>query len=119
MPTSLIINTQFAALHQWNTIPDDHTQHYLKHPHRHMFHITLRIPVKHHDRDLEFIEIKNMLDDWLRATFPNRALANTPSIGSMSCEMLADKIKSDFSVYSIHPTYVCVMEDGENGAEVY
>ena len=93
MKTNLIINTQFSALHQWSTIPDNHSQPYLQYPHRHLFHITLKFRVEGHDRELEFIEIKNMLDTWLRAVYPDRALANTPNIGSMSCEMFADKIK--------------------------
>jgi len=112
MRTNIIINTKFAALHHWSTIPDDHSQHYLKNSHRHEFHIRLKIPVRHDDRDIEFIEFKNKIDKYLHDRFYEYPHA-TPDLGSMSCEMLCNALLLEFKA-----VYCRVLEDGENGAEV-
>ena len=121
MRTNLIINTQFAALHNWETIPNDHTQYYLKYPHRHLFHITVKFAVDpQDDRVFEFIEAKNLLEDWLRDTFTIKDAKTplTPRIGDMSCERFAAYIHDKFKLMGVSPIYVRVMEDGENGAEL-
>ena len=119
---NLLIRTEMEAVHNWSTIPEKHTQSYLKYPHRHMFHITVRFRVEDQDRELEFIEIKKRLNQWLAWQFKSRAGANPIepfNIGSTSCEMLADRILHNFKIGDKLPNYVCVLEDGENGAEVY
>lgn len=113
MKTNVIINLQFEATHYWATIPDSHLESYLKYPHRHVFHIKIKIPVQHNDRDIEFIQYKRMILADLLANY-REAAHLVPDIGELSCEMLA--------VYLLHQwdaVYVSVLEDGENGAEVY
>jgi len=120
--TLLVIRTQFSALHNWTTIPEDHTQIYLKHPHRHVFHVVLKFKVTDDDRELEFIEIKKHFDWWVtKSLYENyRELDfKTPSLGSMSCEMICKKIMNNYCFKGRFPCYVSIMEDDENGAEVF
>lgn len=121
MRTNLIINTQFAALHNWETIPKLHSQYYLKYPHRHVFHIQLKFAVdSSEDRVFEFIEAKNLLEKWLVSTFTLKSPDPiTPHIGDLSCERFAAYIHDNFKLQEVAPIYVRVMEDGENGSEVF
>ena len=115
MKTNIIINLQFEALHHWATCPDIHPQGYLKHPHRHTFHITLKIPVNHADRDLEFIDHKHTIEVDLHSKYGGHFDYNDiADLGAMSCEMLAEELLDRWDA-----VYVSVLEDGENGAEVY
>ena len=105
--TNIIINTRFSAIHNWPNcnIPE---VSYLKSPHRHMFHLQLKFPVTHDDRDIEFINMKNNINEYIRDSWENIDL------GEMSCELIA----STFMAY-FNASYVRVMEDGENGAETF
>ena len=115
MKTNIIVNLQFEALHCWPACPDDHKEVYLKQPHRHVFHIKLKIPVNHCDRDIEFIELKRWIVNGLYRTYGKGDLRLTvPDLGAMSCEMLASKLMREWNAM-----YVSVLEDGENGAEIY
>jgi hypothetical protein len=101
MKTNIIVNLQYAALHCW---PE--AKNYLKHPHRHVFYITCKKEVKHDNRDIEFIFLKEQIEDYL--TLFNH------DFGSRSCEMLAKLLIRNYNL-----NYCKVMEENENGAEVY
>jgi hypothetical protein len=103
--TKVVINTQMTKVHCWPECPFDDVS-FLQHPHRHTFHIRVKIPVYHDDRDTEFIQFKNKLDEFLYTRFPS-------DIGRTSCEMICKNILDHFDNIS----YVRVMEDNENGAE--
>jgi len=112
--TFIIVKDQFPALHSWPGCPYEEVA-FLRNPHRHIFHVTVKIRVNHDDRDVEFFMFKNALSDMLHSLYANRDL------GSMSCEMMCNKIKQDlgynyFSAVDIHS--ISVFEDDENGAEV-
>jgi hypothetical protein len=107
MRTNVIVRTIFEGIHSWRNC-DVPEVNYLKYPHRHLFHIELKIPVKHNDRDVEFIKLKHQLNDLLLSKFPDGAM------DQMSCEGLAEYLLKAFSAI-----YVSVFEDNENGAEVY
>lgn len=102
----VILNTQFSAIHNWPSCPIEAVS-FLRNPHRHIFHVTMKFPVTHDDRDIEFINKKNEVNHFLN-TLEGR------NIGSMSCEELCKTLGNRFSA-----SYVKVMEDNENGAEVY
>ena len=112
MNTKIIINLQFAATHHWSTIPQEHSQFYLKELHRHVFHIRMKWYVDDDDRQIEFIELKNGIENWLKSSYkvPGEF---TPCIGRMSCEMFCKLLMDKFDA-----CYVRVLEDGENGAEI-
>lgn len=105
MATSIIVNLQFEGIHCWPSCPIEEVK-YLRDPHRHMFHICLKKKVEHVDRDIEIIQFKHRVLEYLSEEYPNRDL------GSTSCEMLAAKLVAKFGL-----SYCSVLEDGENGAE--
>ncbi len=116
MKVNIIVNTQFTALHSWDTCDIPEVM-FLKDLHRHIFHVTIKIPVIHNDRDLEFFCVKKRLDEYISFNFANKELKG------VSCETIAEDLilwlKWQYGQHLIGGTfYVSVMEDGENGAEV-
>lgn len=107
MKKRIIITTSFPAIHHWPGCPHEDVK-YLRQQHRHVFHVTLKFEVAHDDREIEFIRKKNEVEEVIADEFYNKY------IGSYSCEMLADWMLRNFGA-----CYVKVMEDNENGAEVW
>ena len=107
MKTYIIIKTQFSAIHHWPECPLESVD-FLKHPHRHIFYITVKKQVYHDDRQIEFIDFKNKINKFIYSNWEEKFL------GKMSCEMIAKKLIQVFNV-----DFVSVFEDNENGAEVY
>lgn len=113
------VKTQFEGLHCWPDAPDE--VKFLRHTHRHMFHVVLRLPVHHNDRELEFIMVKHELEKFLkeRYSWPDAPAA----LGRMSCEDIAKSILkwvmvkySGGCVRTLRGNVtVGVFEDGENG----
>ena len=108
MQTNIIVKTQFEAIHCWSSCPFSEVA-FLKQKHRHIFHVTCKAAVMHDDRAIEFIMCKHELEKFLTTTFHQK------DIGDTSCEMLCKKILAVFHYFF----YVCIEEDGENGAEVW
>lgn len=110
--TVVSVSTRFEATHCWPDCPLDEVS-FLRTEHRHEFHVTVKAPVTHDDRDIEFIVLKRDLRKLCRDLFEGRFLT------SMSCEMIAKKIIDAMNLnYEYKITYCSVYEDGENGAEV-
>jgi hypothetical protein len=112
MLTFVYCTTQFEGFHCW---PDaKSSESYLKNRHRHIFHVKVTCPAKHNDRDVEFINLKHLVE---RSIIH---LKETTFKGNESCEMMAELIIKDFKNYSpsikIHS--IEISEDGENGAIV-
>lgn len=107
MSINIIINTKFSAIHFW---PDCEIEEvdYLRYPHRHEFHVKVKAPVTHDNRDIEFIQLKNKIDKWLSDHWDKQNLKQK------SCEMMCKELMFHFPKL----TYVRVMEDNENGAEL-
>lgn len=118
---SVFCRTRFDATHYWPGASS-----HLGQEHRHDFHIEVELPVSHDDRDIEFIQLKELIDMWLDAWYPRNTtrpgshIRTSPrQLGTTSCEQLARKI----AVHCLHtwPVAWCqvkVSEDGENGARV-
>jgi hypothetical protein len=107
--TLIVVKSQFEGIHSWDKCPHDDVS-FLRWPHRHIFHVTLKIEVSHDDRELEFIRVKRELEEYLKL-FPL-------DLKSTSCEMLAKEI--GMYLTPMFPVYmVSVFEDEENGSEVY
>jgi hypothetical protein len=104
---AIIINTQFSAIHCWPSCPIPSVS-FLKTPHRHVFHVTMKKEVFHDDRDVEFINFKDQVDVWIKDVWDKQ------DIGSLSCEMMAKYLADRFDCF-----YVRVMEDNENGSEYH
>ena len=111
MTTRVFISLKVEGLHRW---PDCNIQevNYLANLHRHTFGITCWHDVNHDNRDIEFIQLKHQVEDWLRERFW-KPVPNCLVFGAMSCEMIAKELIKEFCF-----DRVTVDEDGENGAEV-
>lgn len=103
---SVLITTTFPAVHCWPACPHEDVA-FLRTPHRHLFSVTMWVPVTHADRDVEFIRLKRTVDEFIDTNYREQDL------GRRSCEMIATDLLSFFGASRVR-----VMEDGENGAEV-
>jgi len=110
--TMISVSEEIAGLHYWDCAPKD--VEFLKNSHRHMFHIILKIQVKHDDREIEFFQLKK----WLKGVC-SEIFSDTEPVRK-SCEMFADDILTKaVIIYGKNRIYNCeVLEDNENGAIV-
>lgn len=117
--TNIIVNLSVEGIHNWpdakKKMPD---VAFLSDKHRHIFNFCLKKKVSHSDRDVEIILFKRSVLEYLYETY---GLQHEPdsyykwcNFGSKSCEMLADELLKQFRL-----EYCSVLEDNENGAEVY
>ena len=112
--TYVIIRTSFEGLHCWKNIPSGHRSQFLKNPHRHVFNFELYFKVFHDDRDVEFFDMKGKIDEVLHDWFPKEVDELLPNMGSISCEMLANRLLKHFEDQNCNT--VRVFEDSENSA---
>lgn len=97
----IIITTSFPGFHLWKDATDHFA--YLKNIHRHVFHVRAEMEVTHANRDIEFIDLKELVDDYITAHFRNEEF-------EYSCEQIAKMLADGFGF-----DYVEVLEDNENG----
>ena len=97
------------GIHRWDgcDIPE---VIYLKNDHRHQFGIKCYANVSHSDRDIEFIELKHKVLDYLNDKY-YCTTKRTHYFGSMSCEMIAIDLVNEFDLSKCE-----VNEDNENGS---
>ncbi len=110
------VHHRFSATHFWPDAAKDSKHEYLRFPHRHLFHVTLKIEIYHDDREIEYMELL----DWLRS------VCTEEDMGKKSCEMMcrriADLVKDRYPGRSacghvVHRAVIVeILEDGENGA---
>lgn len=112
MTSYIIIKTQFPAIHNWDGVTRFKEElkdvQFLIYPHRHVFYVTIRFKVTHADRQIEFINAKNRIEAYIQKYYYGK------DIGSKSCEMIAGELLIEFGAY-----HVKVLEDNENGGEIY
>lgn len=108
--TNIIVNLRIEGFHNWPDAFDE--VDYLRHRHRHMFHICCKKRVTHDDRDIEIIQFRKQINAYLVLKYTSRDTLSC-EFGSMSCEMIAAELVEYFNLQ-----YCSVLEDGENGAEV-
>jgi hypothetical protein len=106
MVKRIIVNLTWEGIHSWPDCPFEDVK-FLKYPHRHIFHICAKKSVSHNDRDIEIIRLKRSIHSYLQERIGN-------NLGRTSCEDLAERILKKFNL-----DYCSVLEDGENGAEIY
>jgi hypothetical protein len=102
--TEVFCQTTFTAFHRWNDAPGPVS--YLRNFHRHVFHVKLYVNTTHNNRDVEFITLKEELDNFL-SSWQGKEL-------ELSCEQMAEAILNAFP----EGITCLVSEDGENGAYV-
>ena len=86
-------------------------------PHRHMFHVKIRIEVFHDDRDIEFIQFKR----WIQRLYSEvESSTSVLQLNHKSCEMIADDLYEEISAkYPGRFVEIDVAEDGENGCQIF
>ena len=105
---NIVINLKVEGIHQWKECDIEEVS-FLKNPHRHLFNIKIKKAVSHEDRDIEIIKMKREVLSYLHGKY-----GEVCAFGNMSCEAIALNLCNEFSL-----SYCEVLEDGENGAEVY
>jgi len=117
MPKTVKISTevyctlQIEGQHCWLKCPFAEVK-YLRHPHRHLFHIKATKKVTHDDRDVEFILLKHKIENYFYEEYFDSDI-QMMNFESMSCEMIAKELITKFNLLRCE-----VSEDGENGAIV-
>ena len=101
----IIVRFSFEGIHCWPAAPDHLREAYLRHPHRHMFHVEATKVVTHTERDIEIIALKNAMQDY--------CLTSLKGPHTLSCEAMALALLEYFGLCCCR-----VLEDDENGAEV-
>ena len=97
-----------ATLPQFAT-GDEYDVSHLAHRHFHYFYIKVWVQVTHHNRNIEFIQLRR----WLDRFYGNETL----EFGAKSCEMIADELTQTLSsMYPKSEIRVDVSEDNINGA---
>lgn len=85
---------------------------FLAEPHRHIFHFRVEMEVFHDNRDVEFIQLKRIIESWYRT--------NVLQLDFRSCEMIARDLHMQLIIQWPARDYVVeVSEDGENGCRIY
>lgn len=102
------VKYRVEGFHCWPGAAKDN-ESYLANKHRHMFHFTVGLEVKHHDREVEFINLRRKL-----LFYSQRLLEQSTT---KSCEdLVADILAYLKNDYSERRCFAWVEEDGENGA---
>ncbi|MFH1462060.1 MAG: hypothetical protein ABIF12_03885 [bacterium] len=103
-----IISTSFEGIHQYPDAPKEVS--FLKHLHRHIFHVKIFIEQFHNDRDVEFIMFKRFIE---------KIINNKKFPKSASCEMVSDFIYEEIiKKYPKRRIKIEVFEDQENGSQI-
>lgn len=110
-----IIKTQFEGVHSYPEASG--TEQFLKYPHRHIFHVEVKIEQFHNARDIEYIAFKR----WVNTLFEEWEFkGDIHYLGNQSCETIAEAIAKEITyTYPGRRLMVKVLEDNENGAEVH
>jgi hypothetical protein len=114
----IIVRTEFFAKHRWNQAPDRRA--YLRVPHAHAFRVQLEVAVTHDDRDVEFHDLREWLDDRIRQSIKPEGLVvpGPPAIETWSCETWAGVIIKQAQVEGYNAIACEVWEDHAFGARV-
>lgn len=102
MEKYIYVSAQFVGFHYWENCPRGYE--YLGNTHRHLFKVRLGMRVIDSDREIEFHDLQNQLNVYLKRHWADREF-------ECSCEHIAEYIMAFFTA-----AFVEVSEDGENGA---
>ena len=99
------VKMEREMLHCWPGAPEEVS--FLRHPHRHIFKISVDIQQFGDDRDVQYFMLRNRIQPFIDKEWPLHT----------SCEMMAKAIKKEVRRrYPGRLVRVSVFEDGENGA---
>ena len=109
----IIVQTSFTAVHCWPEAPQGEFG-FLSNPHRHVFDVKVQIPVKHNFREVEFLQLKKEVDEFISV----REWEKPESDLHLSCEEFALLIGRHIANKYERSAEVMVGEDKENYAKV-
>ena len=126
----VIFTLRIPGFHRWMEAPAKWG--YLSNWHRHEFHIKCMVKIEN-DRQLEIIEMKEDLHQWLLDSYGVNNVTLTDMKlecpvdfynhiimpGNGSCENLSRNVARHLTDHYETDTIVTVLEDGENGASVH
>lgn len=105
--TFAVVRFTQSGFHHWQNAPDERA--YLAQSHRHLFHLEVKVEVKHMDREIEYHDLL----DYCHTLFPGG------DMGGKSCEhMAAGIVEAITRRWERRRVMVSVFEDGEVGAEL-
>ena len=114
------VRNDFTGYHRYAQAPEDVA--FLRAWHRHHFLVASEIPVEHNERDIEFFELQNEVQQWVEANYmsaPRECASYLPGVWIQSCETFAEQLamylKDKFGVCYARVT---VSEDGECEATI-
>lgn len=112
--TVVWITTEFEGYHKWPDAPEGRA--YLGNMHRHIFKVKVTARVTHEDRQIEFHELKDRVNEVIAN---HLGWVKTPEGQcAWSCENMAVVIGAKLRTDDIDVETVSVSEDGECGAEI-
>lgn len=104
----IFVNTSFVGFHYW---PEAHdSRKYLRNRHRHTFNVYVSCRVHHNDRDIEFHDLIDYVNNIM---IKYQSLHND---NLRSCEMMAEYLYKELIEHSFEVTEIRIDEDGECGA---
>lgn len=104
----VVVKAQFEGFHYWKDAPEE--VKFLRDLHRHIFHVRVEVPVKHENRDVEIILLKQFINDTCSI------LTEPIKKKGLSCEQIATMIAKIVAMrYDVDRCAVEVLEDNENG----
>lgn len=114
--TFIWVTTEFVALHRF----PEASMHfparaYLEHPHRHKFFVKAYISVAHDERELEYHEVKDLLDAHIGLWIAGGNFKQEQSCETMA-RWILDRLIEAYP--DRHHYSVSVAEDNENGSVV-
>lgn len=90
------VKLEVEGIHSWPNCNIEEVE-YLKYPHRHTFGFLCRIEVTHNDRDIEFIEFKHKIKEYIGKKYYDRKYKCCNFTGQ-SCESLATELMIEFNL---------------------
>lgn len=110
--THVVVKLQILGLHCWRKVNIPNVD-FLAHKHRHTFFISCTKQVQHDDRDIEVIQFKEQIEEYLLRRYRRSPESTLCDFGEMSCEMIAKEL-----LYAFQLNSCSVLEDNENGAVI-
>jgi hypothetical protein len=108
---TIIVRTRTTLVHRYAAAPQ--AVAFLREYHRHELHIEVELEVTHADRELEFIMVKEHINQDM---IPQLDLYKVEK----SCEMIAQELAQLLErAYGRRKMKISVFEDGENGGVYY
>lgn len=108
-------STVVEGLHCWPEAPD--RRGYLRHPHRHLFHITAVLDVTGEHHAVEFHDLADQLHQLAtQLASPYHPDARVLDFGPTSCEVIANHVAAGLQQAGHSPRSVTVSEDREHAA---